>query len=77
MMVSGYVCLIYLQWTDPTLVREDEWDYDAHKLILTAPSPYAKKYFQLNQHAHPTQEAQNQTQFEKMCFFLGWLSSAQ
>ena len=41
MMVSGYVCLIYLQWTDLTLASEDEWDYDAHKEILAAPSPNA------------------------------------
>ena len=31
--VSGYDCLIYHHWPDLTLVREDEWDYDAHKVI--------------------------------------------
>ena len=40
-------------FTDVTLVCQDGYQVDAHKVILTASSPFFQKLLKKNKHAHP------------------------
>ena len=42
-----------LQFTDITLVSEDGQALEAHKIILSASSPFFKNILKLNKHTHP------------------------